>query len=199
MMVQEYENLIQALLEKGFGSVDNWFSTQEIDGLRKELLLRYENDVFRLAGIGNKFNLQKEKTIRNDKIHWLKQETENPFEVQFFKRIEAFSDYLNRTCFAGISSYEFHYAVYEPGSFYKRHSDQFNNDDCRRFSFVLYLNKSWDIDDGGELVIYTDVINSILPSAGKVVFFSSELEHEVKVSNARRLSLTGWLRTNKVF
>lgn len=194
-MNQKYETLIQALLEKGFGSVDNWFSVAEINGLRKELLRRYEEDKFHLAGIGNKFNLKKKKAIRNDKIHWLTKDTSNCFEKRFFEVINDFSNYLNRTCFAGIQSAEFHYAVYEYGSFYKRHSDQFNNDDRRRFSFVLYLNEEWKKEDGGELVIYTKETTSISPFSARIVFFSSELEHEVKPSYAKRLSLTGWLKT----
>lgn len=198
-MEEIYEKLIQELLNKGFGYVDNWFSTIEIKGLRDELLHRFENNAFKPAAIGNKFNELKEKTIRNDKIYWLDKEQVNPVEKRFFFLIDEFTAYLNRTCFAGVSNYEFHYAVYESGSFYKRHCDQFNNDDSRRFSFVLYLNEERKPEDGGELVIYGNETTTIIPQFGRVVFFSSELEHEVKMNYKERLSLTGWLKTNKAF
>lgn len=190
-----YEDLIEGLLEKGFGSVDQLFSGEEIAALRKVLLKRYDDERFRLAGIGSQGDFQKKTSIRNDQIHWLNESTENPAEQVFFNRVKDFELYLNRTCFAGIRSHEFHYAVYEEGSFYKRHSDQFNNDDRRQYSMVLYLTESWNEGDGGELVLYTDIETTIQPCPGRLIFFRSDIEHEVKISKAQRLSLTGWMKT----
>lgn len=198
-MEEIYEKMIQGLLKKGFGYVDNWLSLDESKGLRDELLQRFNDDTFKTAAIGNRFNEIKETSIRNDKILWLDKNSSNLFEQRFFSLIADFSAYLNRTCYAGISTYEFHYTVYESGAFYKRHSDQFNNDDCRKFSFVLYLNENRQKEDGGELMIYADETTTIIPHFGRVVFFSSELEHEVLLNHAQRLSITGWLRTAKAF
>lgn len=194
-MEEKYEQLIQSILEKRFGSVDNWFSSEELLGLRKSLILRYEEDEFRLAAIGNQFNKTRKESIRRDQIHWLIKDDLVLEEIVFFEKIEGFIDYLNRTCYAGIRSHEFHYAVYEQDAFYKRHSDQFNNDDRRRFSMVLYLNEDWETAHGGQLVLYTENTATVEPTFGKLVFFDSEIEHEVLQSNQRRLSLTGWLRT----
>lgn len=194
-MEQIYEQMIQSLLEKGFGSVAGWFSGDEVSQLRQALLNRYEDDAFRLAGIGNKFQEQTVKSIRNDQIHWLYKKDLVEDEKIFFEKLEGFVAYLNRTCFAGIQDYEFHYAVYEPGSFYQRHVDKFNNDDRRKFSMVFYLNEAWTEGDGGELMIYGDHEEKIQPLPGKVVFFDSSLEHEVLVSNHQRMSLTGWMKT----
>lgn len=195
-MNEIYEELIQNLLEKGFGSVDNWFTQKEIQNLREELMHRYENDDFKLAGIGNQIDFQLVKSIRNDEILWLYRNKAVEAEKCFFEKLDGFKDYLNRTCFAGINETEFHYAVYNPGSFYKRHVDRFQNDDRRRFSFVLYLTDNWQDGDGGELMIYPDKEEiKVQPKAGTVVFFDSELEHEVLVSKTERLSLTGWMKT----
>lgn len=196
-MYQTYETLIQGLLDKGFGSVDNWFSEDELIGLRKSLLAQYDKDNFHVAGIGNKHHLQKEKTIRNDQVYWLNKASVNVSEVAFFQKINEFVDYLNRTCFAGIQEHEFHYAVYEEGSFYKRHVDRFKNDTRRQFSFVSYLTEDWQDGDGGELVIYNHDESKIIvqPTPGRVVFFTSDLPHEVLVSKTQRLSLTGWMKT----
>ncbi|MBD3636620.1 MAG: 2OG-Fe(II) oxygenase [Crocinitomicaceae bacterium] len=190
-----FEEMIQNLLNYGFGSVDNLFSALEVVSLREALMKRYEADRFQPAGIGDQFNLTRVSDIRSDQILWLSKESAVLVEQSFFKRLDEFVAYLNRTCFAGIDSYEFHYAVYEPGSFYKRHKDQFTSSDQRKFSLVIYLNDSWNPGDGGELVIYTDSKHCIEPVPGRVVFFSSELEHEVLTSKIQRKSLTGWLKT----
>lgn len=195
-MNEIYEELIENLLEKGFGSVDNWFTQVEIQNLREELLNRYNNDDFKVAGIGNQLEFQLAKSIRNDEILWLYRDRTVEVEKCFFQKLDGFKDYLNRTCFAGINETEFHYAVYNPGSFYKRHVDRFQNDDRRRFSMVLYLTDNWQDGDGGELMIYKpDTEVKIQPKAGTVVFFDSALEHEVLVSRTERLSLTGWMKT----
>lgn len=196
-MQQVYEKLIQSLLGKGFGSVDHWFSTSEIQGLRETLLYRYSNENFAIAGIGNQQNLLKEKSIRNDRIYWLDNNSHNEFEAKFFQELNRFIDYLNFTCFTGINSYEFHYAVYEPGAFYKKHVDQFSNDKRRKFSFIMYLTEDWQEGDGGELMIYDENPIKISPEGGRIVFFMSEnVEHEVLVTSKQRLSITGWLKTS---
>lgn len=61
---------------------------------------------------------------------------------------------------------------------------------------ISYLNADWETKDGGELQIYqTDNNQTISPTQGKTVFFkSNELEHEVLVTNERRMSVTGWLK-----
>jgi SM-20-related protein len=101
----------------------------------------------------------------------------------------------------GITDKEFHYAVYPPGTFYKRHLDTFQNDSRRKLSIVCYLNsEDWKPEYGGELCIYFDDKPplDIYPLAGRLVIFESQvLEHEVKPVNKERLSITGWLKTGR--
>ena len=195
-MLDIYEKLIQGLLDKGFASVDNWLSSDELIGLRKSLLQHQKDNRFHSAGIGNKENLVTIKKIRNDAICWLDPSKANKFEQQFFKKIDDFTNYLNATCFAGIRSYEFQYAIYYKGSFYKKHVDVFKNDDKRQFSMVFYLTKEWKKGDGGELMLYVnDIEVEIQPIPGRMVFFKSDIPHEVLVSNFKRLSLTGWMKS----
>ena len=195
-MFETYETLIHGLLEKGFGSVDHWLSTEVLIGLRKSLLLRYNDDLFHSAGIGNKDNLQMIKKIRNDHIYWLDAAIANPFEKEFLQKVQGFVNHLNQTCFAGIDNFEFQYAVYEKGSFYKKHVDRFMNDNKRQFSLVFYLSEAWHPGDGGELLLYSDaMITTIQPIPGRIVVFRSDLPHEVVTSNIQRLSLTGWMKS----
>jgi SM-20-related protein len=100
------------------------------------------------------------------------------------------------TCFTGITDYEFHYSLYETGSFYKKHLDQFKNNSNRQFSMISYLNADWLEADGGQLLIHSEGgQQKIDPVQGRTVFFKSDdLEHEVLVTNKRRLSVTGWLK-----
>jgi SM-20-related protein len=120
----------------------------------------------------------------------------NPFEQAFLLLAENFIDYLNQTCYAGINDYEFHYAVYEEGSYYKRHKDQFKNDDSRKYSLINYLNNNWEEQDGGQLLVYQqEGVQKISPKAKTAVFFkSNEMEHEVTTANRSRMSISGWLK-----
>lgn len=192
-----YEALIQGLLEEGFATVENWFNPEDVHSFRQELERRYEQEEFRLAGIGQQSDYQHLEAVRNDQILWLSRPSSHLQEQFFFSRLDGFVDYLNRTCFAGIVEYEFHYAFYNQGAFYKRHKDRFHTDDRRRFSMVIYLNPDWQQGDGGELNIYPEngATYTVTPTAGKVVFFDSGLDHEVLVSQKPRYSLTGWLKT----
>jgi len=148
------------------------------------------------AGIGNNEIKDSKQQIRSDSIYWMDKKHDNIFEQEFLTHIEDFIEHLNRTCYTCINSYEFHYAVYEEGSFYKRHKDQFKNDSDRKFSLINYLNDDWLEADGGELLVYqNETTQKILPQSQKAVFFKSdEMEHEVAKSNRQRMSISGWLK-----
>ena len=197
---QQYEQIIEDLLEKQYSIVDDFFQTEEIDRLRTSLLAKYEEDQFKKSAIGNRTNELIEKAIRGDFILWMNEVEAGETEKIFFNKINNLVDYLNRTCFMGILHKEFHYAVYPKGTFYKRHLDTFQNDSRRKLSIVSYLNdENWLKTNGGELVIYKEDGSEevIYPLPGRVVIFESQiLEHEVKeVKNSERFSITGWLKT----
>ncbi|MCM5662157.1 2OG-Fe(II) oxygenase [Galbibacter mesophilus] len=198
-----YETIINDLLEQQYSVVDAFFSSEEVERLRNSLLEKYEEDRFKKAAIGNKFEEQIERSIRGDFVLWMDEQSTNPAEQLFFSKINHLVHYLNKTCFLGILHKEFHYALYPKGTFYKRHLDTFQNDDRRKLSFVCYLNDTnWKNENGGELTIYqqkngVEEVKSLYPLPGRVVIFESQvLEHEVKpVLASERLSITGWLKT----
>ena len=197
-----YEKIISDLMEQQYSVVENFFSLDEVEELRNSLLHKYEEDNFKKAAIGNRTNEIIAKSIRGDFILWLNEAEAAEAEKAFFRKINDFVEYLNRTCFMGILHKEFHYALYPEGTFYKRHLDTFQNDDRRKLSMVCYLNEQgWQPEYGGELVIYTqengvEVPKSIYPLPGRMVIFESQiLEHEVKSVKTERLSITGWLKT----
>lgn len=196
-----YEKVIVDLLEQQYSVVDDFFTSEEVEGLRNILLAKYEEDEFKKAAIGNQFNEQIIKTIRGDFISWINESDLVKEEKIFFDKVNHFKDYMNRTCFLGIQEHEFHYAVYPKGTFYKRHLDVFNNDDSRKLSLVCYLNdENWQPEFGGELVIYKPLEEiKIYPLKGRVVIFESQIvEHEVRPVEKMRLSITGWLKTRRL-
>lgn len=148
------------------------------------------------AGTGNDVIVVHDKLYRSDKIYWLDREHNDVHENSFFDLMDSFVAYLNRTCYTGITGYEFHYALYEKGSFYKKHIDQFQNNGSRQYSMIMYLNADWVLADGGELCIHqSGGTQNISPNSGKGIFFkSSELEHEVLLANKARMSITGWFK-----
>ncbi|MBG25185.1 MULTISPECIES: 2OG-Fe(II) oxygenase [Croceibacter] len=196
---ESYERIISDLITKKYSIVDDFFTPEEVSTLRESLLIKYEEDSFKKSAIGNYTNQEIDKTIRGDFILWIDEKKEEPTEQLFFAKVDSLVSYLNKTCFLGILTKEFHYAVYPTGTFYKRHLDTFQNDDRRKLSMVFYLNEDgWLPEFGGELTLYLDGGDkTILPLPGRVVIFESQvIEHEVKrVMANERLSITGWLKT----
>lgn len=197
-----YEAIIADILSKKYSVVEDFFSAEEVQVLRQSLLKKQEENAFKKAAIGNRFEETIVKSIRGDVILWMDETQADTSEILFFNKINNLINYLNRTCFLGILHKEFHYALYPKGTFYKRHIDTFQNDDRRKLSFVCYLNEDgWLSENGGELVLYLDENGEqtekiIYPLPGRVVIFESQIiEHEVRPVNKERLSITGWLKT----
>ncbi len=197
-MQDGFESIISSFIEDRVGQMDNFLDANLASKLKENLLLLFLNKEFKAAGIGNNLNLQNDKLIRSDSIYWLNRAHNNIHENSFFDLIDDFVKYLNLTCYTGITGYEFHYAYFDVGSSYKRHLDQFKTNQDRAFSMIMYLNEDWLPIDGGQLCIYHKNNKQIItPLNGRCVFFkSSELEHEVLISQKPRLSITGWLKTN---
>lgn len=195
-MEARFEDLIAGYLKDKVGISEHFLSDALCEHLKDNLLLLNDHNLMKSAGVGNDGKLIFSEAIRSDAIYWLDKKHNNEYENEFFEKIEAFIGYLNQTCYTNIKSYEFHYSLYEVGDFYKKHLDQFSDNSSRQFSLISYLNSDWKIKDGGELMVYQrDNNQSIAPTQGKTIFFkSNELEHEVLVTNERRMSVTGWLK-----
>ncbi len=194
---QNFEILIDGLINKGVGSCDFFFEPETVRGLRANLLRHFCKGEMRPAGVGKNFDYTKNAAIRGDLIRWVDKSSSDPFESLFLNKVQQFISHMNATCYTGINDFEFHYALYETGSFYKRHLDQFKSDKGRLFSFVLYLNEDWVESDGGRISLYLEEGEmTLLPTEGRVVFFKSDqTEHEVHPSmNRPRLSIAGWLK-----
>ncbi|QIL41235.1 2OG-Fe(II) oxygenase [Pedobacter sp. HDW13] len=195
-MEKIFDCLIDSFIEDKVGIAENFLNVSLAAHLKNNLTRLFENKALLNAGVGNSAVINQDKLIRSDVIYWLDRKHQNKHENDFFDLMDEFVEYLNRTCYTGITGYEFHYTLYESGTFYKKHIDQFQNNGSRQYSMIMYLNADWRIEDGGELRIYhQDEEQDIAPNNGKSVFFkSSDLAHEVLLTYKQRMSITGWLK-----
>jgi Rps23 Pro-64 3,4-dihydroxylase Tpa1-like proline 4-hydroxylase len=195
-MPHSFDTIIDTYLDNNIGIDAVFLSSALALGLYQNILQLQKEDKMSIAGIGNNDVKDATQKMRSDSIYWMDKKHDNVFEQEFLSQMENFIGHLNDTCYTGINSYEFHYAVYEEGSSYKRHRDQFKTDNKRKFSLINYLNDDWLEEDGGQLLVYqNDTIQKIQPNARKAVFFKSdEMEHEVSKTNRCRMSISGWLK-----
>lgn len=196
-MQKIFDSLINSFIETKVGISENFLNQQLADELTTNLVNLYSENQMLSAGTGNNKDVSHDKTMRSDVIYWLDRKHDNIHENAFFDLMDSFISHLNSSCYTGITGYEFHYTLYEKGSFYKKHIDQFRNNSSRQYSMIIYLNKDWIPADGGQLALYQagEMPQQIDPVSGKTVFFkSSELEHEVLITNKPRMSITGWLK-----
>lgn len=195
-MINPFDLLIDSYLENNIGIDNSFMSASLSKGLRENILQLQADNLMTAAGIGNHTIKDSNQKMRGDQIYWMDKSHDNIYEQEFLQLAEDFIDRLNSTCYTGIKGYEFHYAVYPEGSFYKRHRDQFKTDNNRKYSLINYLNDNWQEADGGQLMVYqNETVQSISPHSQTAVFFKSdELEHEVSLANRQRMSVTGWLK-----
>jgi SM-20-related protein len=193
------EKVLRELKEEGWSFNPGFFNSDELR-IFNEFFDRYKED-FLPAKVG-KGGLRVEE-IRGDHTLWLDPFNIEPIFVPVMKLLENFKHELNKSLYLGLKDFESHLVYYRPGTYYKEHSDRFENDSSRTLSFTFYLHEIWTPDDGGELVLYSKdgkTIKTILPTPGSFMcFMSDEFPHEVKVSQKERRSLTGWMHTKIIY
>ena len=194
-MNTSFDAIVDGLAEHGYAVVDQFLSQDEVEAFIGLEDFKTADTQFKKAGIGNNKSLQIQETIRGDYIQWL-DKTNSPEAVRvYLSRLDELIQFINRTLFLSLKDIEVHMTVYPAGSFYKRHLDQFKQDDHRKLSVICYLNAEWKEEHGGQLRMYlSDRSLDILPLAGRLVIFrSDQIEHEVLPSTRPRLSITGWM------
>lgn len=223
-----FDTIIDRLAAHGFAVVDEFLPLQHIKSLATDIEARIANQQMVPAGTGQQ--AQRDTLVRGDYTAWLDEASEDAAVQAYFAQMEALRLALNQQLFMNLHSLETHLAYYPVGSFYQKHLDQFSHGAAdtiktRQLSCVLYLNTAWHAQDGGELRLYLQKLNSdhdpknvaektmaektmsecstpesldILPMAGRLVLFlSGEFWHEVRPAKRERMSLTGWFRTRE--
>ncbi|MBQ0723569.1 MAG: 2OG-Fe(II) oxygenase [Paraperlucidibaca sp.] len=192
----------EQLFEQGWAVIANAIPPDLLRALQLELQERDgANELYR-AGIGRGSTHQVTGKVRGDRIAWL--EPEWPAAAAYLALMAQLQAHLNEMGFLGLADFEAHYAIYDLGSFYRRHTDQHIEVSVlgagrRIVSTVLYLNDvPWPSDGGGELVLYPpeQATVNICPEGGSlVVFWSDTIVHEVLPAQQARRSIAGWMRT----
>jgi SM-20-related protein len=197
-MPSKFDILIDSYLLNKIGIAQEFIDARLSKLLIEHIGVLLKEDKFVAAGTGVSDEVVHDLKFRNDTIYWLDRQHQSYIENLFLDYIDSFVQFLNTTCYTGITSYEFHFAVYKKGNFYKKHLDQFKHNNSRAYTMIFYLNENWKEGDGGELCIHSiDGLELISPIEGKSIFFKcNEIEHEVLLNHKTRMSITGWLRTD---
>lgn len=187
--------IADGLADKGYAIIDNFLSPEEVRAILQLDEFKDGLHHFKKAGIGQRDEKQINEAIRGDFIKWIDRNTA-PEEVKvYLDKLSELIVFVRESLFISLKDYEVHMTVYPPGSYYKRHLDQFKKDDHRRLSAICYLNENWKQEEGGQLRIYSQNQEiDVLPEAGRLVCFRADmLEHEVLPATRPRMSLTGWI------
>lgn len=178
------------LASRGWTFVDSWLKPQDCQQLKSWATKQMSK--FQPAAIAS----GAQPLVRSDKTLWLEGQ-ESTLIRQIFSELKELKSMLNQELSLPINTWECHLAYYPPGSFYQAHIDQPEKSQTghRLISFVLYLNSSWQAEDGGHLIIHDPNPRRIEPIEGRLVLFNSQkILHEVEKTQRERWSMTGWFR-----
>jgi SM-20-related protein len=194
-LLSKYDAIADGLASDGISVVDDFLSIDEISAICGEDDFKNGMLRFKRAGIGQAQEKQINEGIRGDYIQWIDPSAASEAIQIYLDRISQLRMFLNQSLFLSLKDAEIHKTIYPPGSFYKRHLDQFKKDDHRKLSVICYLNDDWKEVDGGQLRVYfPNDSKDYFPLAGRLVCFRSDLlEHEVLPTQRARMSLTGWM------
>ncbi len=194
-LIDKLNLIADGLAENGFAIIDDFLSPQEVQSILQQDEFKNGLLQFKKAGIGKFQDKQINEAIRGDYIQWVDRASAQPSIQAYLTKLNELISFVNQNLFLSLKDYEVHMTIYPPGSYYKRHLDQFKKDDHRRLSVICYLNENWKEEEGGQLRIFLPEKHiDVLPVAGRLVCFrSDQLEHEVLPATRPRLSLTGWI------
>jgi SM-20-related protein len=193
-----FDTIASDLMGTGYSINQNALSVDLCVALSSHLE-QMNAEKFTDAGVGRGTDYTQVTTIRKDAICWITGESSaGKLWLEWASELQL---YLNRRLFLGLFCFESHFAHYRVGDFYVRHCDAFRGQQNRVLTVVVYLNKDWTAQDGGELILYkneSDLTGLMVePTMGTVVvFLSEEFPHEVLPTVNDRYSIAGWFRVN---
>jgi SM-20-related protein len=196
-----YERIARELATLGWSVCPAFLDTEALRDLSDDCRALWERGAFRHARVGVGTTKELRPEIRTDHVRWIDEETSTPVQRRYLGELESLRQAINRHTYLGLFGFEGHLTVYPPGTFYRRHLDQFRGVHHRVVSVVLYLNIDWDESAGGSLRLFPpeagpDGHVDVAPIGGTLVaFLSAHFEHEVLPATRDRMSITGWFRT----
>ncbi len=146
-----FKSISNDILSKGYSIHPNALP-EHLTSLLLQQWIELPKEGFERAGIGRGKDHIIDDFIRTDEVCWITNNSEA--SCAWIKWTESLKVFLNKHLFLGLFSFESHFSHYAKGDFYKKHKDAFKGEGNRVLSVVVYLNKKWSDNDGGELVIY---------------------------------------------
>jgi SM-20-related protein len=189
--------VLTELEHRGFAYVEDLWPADVVLGLLDTFKIQLENENFDEAAVGADWRLKTDRTIRHSNTCWIEDWKRNSVLSHIEENLNSLMVRLNEYFFLSLKRFESQLAFYPVGGFYKKHLDQIKGRNHRQVSMVFYLN---DCLEGGELVLYErdDKLKKagvFKPRKGRcVIFFSSQIYHEVLPTRSPRFSLTTWFR-----
>ncbi|BCE03788.1 2OG-Fe(II) oxygenase [Marinicellulosiphila megalodicopiae] len=187
--------IIDDLVEQSYSLQINQAPQKICEALLEQAKLNVAE--FQAASVGRKSNQILDTNIRSDKTLWI--EGHSKAEIEWLAWCEQLKIALNQSLYLGLNNFECHYSIYNPNDFYQKHVDAFKGKSNRKVSMVLYLNKGWQPEHEGQLVIYPkeqDPLKFDPTFASFVVFLSEDIPHEVLASHKDRFAIACWFRVD---
>lgn len=196
-----HRSIAEELGKQGWCATPDFVDRETAAALAGEARSARRAERFRRAGVGRGAGWELRPEIRTDRVMWLDPLRVTPAQSAYLERLERLRLAINETLFLGLFDFEGHFAVYPPGTFYRKHQDQFRDLGTRLVTCVVYLNDHWRPEWGGALRLYLEPDDGngrhvdIFPQPGKLVtFLTRDYYHEVLPTLHNRYSITGWFR-----
>ncbi|XP_050341712.1 hypoxia-inducible factor prolyl hydroxylase isoform X1 [Bactrocera neohumeralis] len=199
-------NIISDMNQYGLSVVDDFLGVEKGLQILNEVHRMYSAGVFKDGQLVNNLREEELRTIRGDKITWVKGVEPGCANVGYLiNQIDAVICRANTMKNNGqMGNYNIKertkamVACYPgSGSHYVVHVDN-PNKDGRVITAIYYLNVNWDTDrSGGILRIFPEHGNSVAdiePKFDRLIFFWSDRRnpHEVQPSHRTRYAITVW-------
>ncbi|RLN58603.1 hypothetical protein BBJ28_00009104 [Nothophytophthora sp. Chile5] len=184
--------------------------------VRDALLEVAKSKAFHEAKVGAGENIRNDRTVRGDRIHWIKtprnldtpakdEEATNPAILHLRKQVESLVYALKKVSpeldLRNVTSTQFAIFVYTYSTAQKDERGASSNDGLVRLvTCVYYLNEQWEPEHAGHLRVHLKG-SPLLPASHwdvppkldtLVVFRSLDVEHEVMPTYHERMAVTIW-------
>lgn len=191
------------LAEKPYALFEDWLPLPLCRALAADLRVLVEAGALGPARVGRDQHKTQATDQRSDHNCWVDPQRNDDWRA-FHRALEALGEELRSQLRLPIAELEMQASVYGPGAYYRRHIDEFTQQSLgslrsrRLLSAVYYFNADWDVDDGGELLLWQDdrCLERVAPRENRLVLFRSDLAHEVLAPVKRpRYSVAAWFRS----
>lgn len=191
------------LLDKPYALIESWLELGLCRELAADLKEIEKAGAFSAARVGRDQHKARALDQRRDLNHWIDPQRNQAWRT-FHDALEKLRSLLREQLRLPLADIEVQASVYAPGAFYRRHVDEFKEQNLgalrsrRLLSAVFYLNEGWSNDEGGELLLWQGerCLERVAPLENRLVLFKSDLAHEVLAPLCRpRYSVAVWFRS----